>query len=141
MVVFIKIPDGLDDGKYFFSKDAPNDIGIYKVNRYESGIKRHVYVTSMDTIKEASELCRKLNDGLVPEKELQNIIQRKKEGYSTAYFDSDYYEDHDWQRENLAIRVWHHFGSRLDNSTRRFIGFIKPIEIETVITFHLEKNK
>ena len=44
-------------------------------------------------------------------------------------------------RENLAIRVWHHFGSRVDNSTRRFIGFIKPTEIETQITFHLEKNK
>ena len=42
-------------------------------------------------------------------------------------------------RNNLVKRVWHHFGSRSYNPAKRLIGSIYPWEIDTQITFHLEK--
>lgn len=43
-------------------------------------------------------------------------------------------------RHNLIRRVWHHFGSRSSDPSKRLIGSIIPSEIDTELTFHLEKN-
>ena len=42
-------------------------------------------------------------------------------------------------RDNLVKRVWHHFGSRSYDPTKRLIGNVCPSEIDTLVTFHLER--
>ncbi len=43
-------------------------------------------------------------------------------------------------RENLVKRIWHHFGSRANNPNKRFIAYTTQDEIDTFVTFHLEKS-
>lgn len=70
MGVFINIPIGLEDGKYFHSEDGLDDVGIYKVGRYENSENRHVYITSVTIVKVAEDLCNKLNEGKMFEDDL-----------------------------------------------------------------------
>ena len=56
-----------------------------------------------------------------------------------ASYDKSLGKDIDEIRYNLVRRVWHHFGSRVDNSNKRFIAYPNVAELETEITFHLEK--
>ncbi|MEK6873130.1 MAG: hypothetical protein AABW90_03930 [Nanoarchaeota archaeon] len=76
MGVFIKIPEGLNEDKYFYSKDNENDIEIYKVGSYESGKKRHIYVISVTTVEEARDLCEKLNEEKISEEEFLDFIEQ-----------------------------------------------------------------
>ncbi len=57
-----------------------------------------------------------------------------------ASYDACLGDDLEQVRDNLVKRVWHHFGSRSHDPTKRLIGRICPSELDTQITFHLEKT-
>lgn len=57
-----------------------------------------------------------------------------------ASYDTSLGKEIDEIRENLARRVWHHFGSKTNDPNKRFIAFIEPSELDTEMTFHLEKS-
>lgn len=57
-----------------------------------------------------------------------------------ASYDKSLGNEIDEVREKLVQRVWHHFGSRADNPNKRFLTYQNVIELETKVTFHLEKS-
>ena len=58
-----------------------------------------------------------------------------------ASYDKSLGKDIDVIRENLVMKIWHHFGSKADNPNKRLIAYTSPLEIDTGVTFHLEKCK
>lgn len=58
----IKIPSGTEVGKFFYSKDAERDYGIYQVVKRGDGVA-HNYVHSADVLEDATDLCSRLNNG------------------------------------------------------------------------------
>ncbi len=57
-----------------------------------------------------------------------------------ASYDESLGKDIDAIRKSLVMRIWHHFGSGTDNPNKRLIAYTRPLEIDTELTFHLEKN-
>lgn len=57
----ISVPSYLKVGQHFYNKDAPEDIGIYRVRTFEDGTKTPLYVDSVESVEQAVRKCRELD--------------------------------------------------------------------------------
>jgi flavin reductase (DIM6/NTAB) family NADH-FMN oxidoreductase RutF len=57
-----------------------------------------------------------------------------------ASYDSSLGTDLEEVRSNLTKKIWHHFGSKSYDPSKRLIASMQTFELDTKVSFHLEKK-